>query len=427
MGKTLGAIARARLLKVHRVAVVCPPIALGVWQREMRKWWPTFGGEMRCISYDSLYDPVPSANGTKRRTQGRSRLQDLCDWSPELLILDEAHYVKSPDSKRTRACMQLARCSIYRVLLSGTPTHNVLDAWAQYRIIAPDEPLFKLTYSQFRNVMVVLGGPNGNWPMKDKKTGEIRFKPRAREVLVEATATYTHVATADMMELEEPVETAVPFELDRMERIAYDDMERQLRADLPDGTEARAEIVLTKMLRLTQIAAGHVTNAKAETVNLGTSRLDTTLGILAERPDQKVVIACRFKRDIQLLRDELNSQGRAVCIIDGSVSPRTRTQLEDWFQRPDTNKSAVMLLQYQAGGTAITLHASHTLILHTLDLSVIRYRQMIGRIWRLGQRGLCEVIVPVAEDTQDEQALAGLKSGDDNRLAKLLLDKLRGR
>ncbi len=432
MGKSLTAIALARLLKVRRICVVCPPVAIGVWRREIGKWWPDATRErsdvfFNIVSYDSLYDPLPSDLGAKRRTQGRSRLQDLCDWSPELLVLDEAHYAKSPDSKRTKACMQLARFSIYRVLLSGTPTHNVLDAWAQYRMIAPDEPLFKLTYAQFRNELVVLGGPNGNWPMKDKSTGELRFKPRAREALTEATITYTHVATADMMELAEPVETVVPFQLSTVEQTAYDYMEKRLRADLPDGTEVEAEIILTKLLRLTQIAAGHATNTKGDTVNIGTSRLDTTLGILAERPDQKVVIACRFKRDIQLLRDELNAQGRAVCIIDGSVSPKTRTQLEDWFQRPDTNRSAVMLLQYQAGGTAITLHAAHTLILYTLDLSVIRYRQMLGRIWRLGQKGLCEVIVPVAENTQDEQALAGLKSGDDNRLAKLLLDRLRRR
>lgn len=426
MGKTLTLIALARLLKVHRVCVACPPVALGVWRREVARWWPMHEGhEFRLVSYDSLSDPVPSDSSTARRDTGRTRLKQLCDWSPELLVLDEAHYVKSPTSARTKAVMTLRRYAIYCVALSGTPSHNLLDLWTQYRLIAPDEPLFKQSFSAYKQSMVLLGGPTGNWPMKDRKTGELRLRPGAKETLTQVTAPYTHVATADMMDVPEPVETVVPFDLAGKERTAYNDMEAVLRTELPDGSEASAEIVLTKLLRLSQIAAGHVTNTKGDTVNLGTSRLDTTLALLDERPCQKVVVACRFRRDMQLIRDELNSRGRPLAIIGGETPEKFRAQYEDWFQSASSPANAVMLLQYQAGGTAITLHAARTLILHTLDLSVIRYRQMIGRIWRIGQKGLCEVLIPVAEGTQDETALAGLKSGDDNRLAKLLLDYLR--
>jgi hypothetical protein len=54
------------------------------------------------ITYDKLKDPK-ATNGLRQRTTGRDRLHRLLNWNPQLLILDEAQYVKSPSAARTRA------------------------------------------------------------------------------------------------------------------------------------------------------------------------------------------------------------------------------------------------------------------------------------------------------------------------------------
>lgn len=427
MGKTLTLITLARLLKVRRIVVVCPPVAFGVWRREVAKWWktsPVEGAEWRLISYDSLVDPIPAAKGVKRRNTGRTRLHDLQDWQPELLVLDEAQYVKGNNAKRTMAVMKLRGASTTCVALSGTPQHNILDLWSQYRMVAKDEPLFQQAFSKFRAEMVVMGGPSMNWPMKDKKTGTLKFKPGAEDRLAEATAMYTHVAKSSQMHITEPVETVVPVELDQREMKAYYDMEDLLRADLPDGSEAQAEIVLTKLLRLTQIASGSVTNVQKQAVDLGSSKLDACMELIDLRPEQKIVVACRFRRDIERIRDKLNARGRPCSLIWGDTTPPFRTKYEDWFQQG--NHNGVMILQYQAGGVAITLHAAQTLILYTLDPSVIRYKQMIGRVWRMGLDHISELLTLCAEGTQDEVMLQALRSGlEHTDMARLLLKYLR--
>lgn len=409
-GKSLTAIAVARLLKAERIVVVCPLVAIGVWHREFAKWWPDRSFRPTVINYDKLLD-----NAT---------LQRLCSECPDLLIVDEAQYVKSPSAARTRAIWKLREYSAGVLYLSGTPAHSPVDWWAQYKVIAPGEPIFRANFSAFKNSLLVLGGPNGNWPMKDKKTGQLRIRKPMYDSVMRAIAPYTHVAPNALDDLEEPVDQEIPFELDAKEIAALADMEKDLRIELPPSAPVTAEIVLTKMMRLTQIAAGHATADDGSTVEIGHSRERALADLLEQHDSERVVIACRFREDIQRIKVLLQAAGRPCSIIDGGTSGPERTKSEDWFQK-ESPDNAVMILQYQAGGVAITLTAAKIMVLYTLDLSVIRYRQMIGRIWRIGQKGRCVIYTLCADGTQDSLALKGLKHGYDAvNLAKILTSRL---
>jgi SNF2 family DNA or RNA helicase len=398
MGKTLDAITLARLLKVKRILVACPVAALGVWERELRKWWPGFAAEATVwtVTWDGLV----------------SKQKEICAWEPELFIMDEAHYAKTASAARTKAATQVRQWSVYCLALSGTPIHNDLDWFAQMRMIARSEPLFKQTFTQFRDSLVVMEGPGGrSWPKK--KNGQFVYKPGAKEQLLEVIGSYVHHATADQMHVPEPVVTEIPVDLETDECVAYDNMENYLRAQLPSGEDTEAEIVLTKLLRLTQIAAGHATSVSGNPERIGYSKRVACMDLLEERAHKKVIIACRFKEDIQGLRDALNAQGRPLAIIWGETSAAYRTQYENWFQS-DMHDNGVLLVQYQAGGVALTLTAAHTLIPYTLDPSVIRWRQMLGRVWRLGQDKTVEVLPLLANDTQDWVMWEALQAGVNN-------------
>lgn len=427
-GKSLTAIAVARLLKAQRIAVVCPVVAIGVWKREIARWWP------QCGAYDALGwidvngNAVPPGVSTALivnydRLIDKKNLDKLCEWTPDLLIVDEGQYVKSPSALRTRAIWKLADQSAGVLYLSGTPAHSPEDWWAQYRIIARGHPEFSMNFTQYKSRLIVLGGPNGNWPMKTKE-GQLKIRPEAYERVTQAMAHYTHLAPGALDDLEEPVEQEIPFSLTPGESDVYDKMATLLRAELPPDKEVQAEIVLTKLLRLSQISAGHVTTTEGKTYHIGNSREAALMDLLEQHADEKVVIACRFTEDIRRLAVAIQAQGRAFSFIDGSVTGATRTERENWFQQIE--EPAVMLLQYQAGGVAITLTTARVLVYYTLDYSVIRYRQMLGRIWRIGQKGRCLVYTLIAEGTQDGLVAGGLKRGFELvDLARILLSKLR--
>jgi SNF2 family DNA or RNA helicase len=110
-------------------------------------------------------------------------------------------------------------------------------------------------------------------------------------------------------------------------------------------------------------------------------------------------------------------------VIDGSVSGGKRTQAEDWFQKEQHN--GVMILQYQAGGVAITLTAASTIIMYTLTPSVIQWEQTLSRVHRIGTTTHVQVLYLIAEQTQDEIMLAALRRGASVvDMARLLLKYL---
>ena len=429
MGKTLGAIALHRALKSERTVIVCPVVAQGVWRREFAKWLPAArigdlddGAQVIITTYDKLKDPK-AANILHQRRTGAGRLHRLQAWNPTLLILDEAQYVKSPSAARTRAMWKLAAAADYKLLLSGTPAHSPLDWWSQFRIVAPHEPAFRQTYQEYKqSTMVLQQGPNGAYPLRGKGGAYLTQKD-GWERVVGAMAPYVHAVSKDVLGLPEPIVTEVPIELDTKERKAYTQMETMLRTELPDLTEANATIVLTQIMRLTQIAAGHVTNENGDSIVIGSSKVNAAMELLEEREDEKVVIACRFRQDITSLKEALDKAGRPYRVIDGSVSGGARTRAEDWFQTEEHN--GVMLLNYQAGGVAITLSKASTIIMFTLTSSVIQWEQMISRVHRIGTTTNVQILYLISEQTQDEILLPALQRGASAvDMARLLLKYL---
>lgn len=318
---------------------------------------------------------------------------------------------------------KLAAASTYKLLLSGTPAHSPLDWWAQFRVVAPQEPAFRQTYQEFKqSTMVLQQGPNGAYPLRGKGGAYLTQKD-GWEKVVKAMAPYVHAVSKDVLGLPEPVVTEVPIELSAKERKAYTQMETMLRTELPDLTEANANIILTQIMRLTQIAAGHVTNENGDSIVIGSSKVDAAMELLDEREDEKVVIACRFRQDIASLKEALDKSGRPYRVIDGSASGGARTRAEDWFQNEQHN--GVMLLNYQAGGVAITLSKATTIIMFTLTNSVIQWEQMISRVHRIGTTTNVQILYLISEQTQDEIMLPALQRGASAvDMAKLLLKYL---
>lgn len=420
MGKTRAALDVAQALRVGRTLVVTNVPGLGVWPREAERWRPGLPVEVwrgqvtgqRWRQASLLVTNYQQLIGE----EGRRRLDMLVRWGPELLVLDEAHRAKSPSSQTSRACWKLASVARYRLLLSGTPAHNPLDWWSQFRMIAPYHPIWSQRFSEYRAWIAVLGGPLGVWV-----TG---FRPAAREQAVEAMMPYTHVATVDQLCLPEPLTTEVPVDLDEAERSAYRTMERELLLELPTGEQASAAVILTKLLRLHQIAAGHVTTEAGTVVRLGRSKLEACMEVLEERSRHKVVVAYQYRADRDVLAEALRAARRPWLVIDGSVPPDAREQAVRTFQQRD--EPYVLLVQYRAGGTSISLTAARTMVLYTFGPSVIDYRQMLGRVYRPGQTSSVQYIVLLARDTVDELFFAGLQQGlETMALARFVCQQLR--
>jgi SWI/SNF-related matrix-associated actin-dependent regulator of chromatin subfamily A-like protein 1 len=117
LGKSAQAITAARLVNAKRPLIVCPASAVPNWQAEWEKW--NGPGTPEILSYSSLIRRKPD--------------------HPDVLILDEAHYAKSPSAKRTKAALGLGQKADYTWLLSGTPMpNNPTELWPPIKYLWPE-------------------------------------------------------------------------------------------------------------------------------------------------------------------------------------------------------------------------------------------------------------------------------------------------
>lgn len=421
MGKTLGALIITKLIGVERVVVICPKVGLGVWKNQIRRWWPQAGGAIinRQGTVESWrgtpfflitnYDQIRQRrSGGKLNVDSGRALRRLLDQRPQLVILDEAHAVKSISSAQHKAARALCAVADYRLMLSGTPAHSPLDWHPQYNLLVPLDPYWGRSYTAYKQTVAIphpriLGAIN-------TRAGDNGFRPQAKWLAQERRVPYTHVARSDEMHVPEPIFTEVPVELTPHERQVYRQMDRNLFAETNDGETISAPIALTKFLRLHQITGGFVGTESGAVAEVGDSKLEACLALLDERSHQKVIVACRFRAEIEALSKRLGD--RPFDVITGNTPGPQRSEIEQRFQT--TDQPQVLLLQYRAGGVSLTLTAAKTMILFSFEPSVIAYRQMIGRGYRIGSETNLEVLPLLATDSIDERLYDGLRQGLDS-------------
>lgn len=126
VGKSAQGIALAKHFG-GRVCIICPSYLCKNWKREMEFWYPEHeisivGKKVPETSVIISYDL------THRRDLGKFNV----------LILDESHYVKNKNAKRTKAIMKMAKKTKHLFLLTGTPAPNKpVELWSQLFMLMP--------------------------------------------------------------------------------------------------------------------------------------------------------------------------------------------------------------------------------------------------------------------------------------------------
>jgi superfamily II DNA or RNA helicase len=136
LGKTVQALAAIEADDAYPAIVVCPASLKLNWEREAAKWLPH-----RSIAVVSGRMAVPPRGDITILNYEivASHHRELALRRPRSLIVDESHYVKNPQAKRTQAVRRLAGSvpdDGLLLALTGTPVLNHADELiAQLRVI----------------------------------------------------------------------------------------------------------------------------------------------------------------------------------------------------------------------------------------------------------------------------------------------------
>lgn len=130
-GKTIGAISVAKAYSRKRVLIVCPAIVRGTWLREIGKHWPDANAASITVGRKPK---LSKAKSLERDLAYQADVQVisydlLCNveaqgW--EMIIVDEFHNLRSPQSKQSKMMRHLfvANPNAWALGLSGTPIPN---------------------------------------------------------------------------------------------------------------------------------------------------------------------------------------------------------------------------------------------------------------------------------------------------------------
>ncbi|ROQ59810.1 helicase-like protein [Streptomyces sp. 840.1] len=358
LGKTVQAIAALAHLAARgetHFLVVCPASVLINWAREVRSrstlrvlpvhgperqdafaQWRADGG-VALTTFDALHT-LPDADGTGLR--------------PGMLVVDEAHYVKNPATRRSRAVAGWSQRTERVLFLTGTPMENRVEEFRSLvRQLQPElAPLISTSHGA---------------------AGSQTFR-RA-------------VAPAYLRRNQEDVLTELPA------LVQVDEWEEFSPADLLAYHEAVGAGQFMRMRRAAYAAPA--TSAK----------LNRLRELVAEASGNglKVVVFSYFREVLETVRQALD--GDVFGPLSGSVPAARRQELIDAFTAADGH--AVLLSQIQAGGIGLNMQAASVVILCEPQIKPTMEHQAVARAHRMGQIRTVQVHRLLVADSVDERML----------------------
>lgn len=202
---------------MRRLLIVCPAMLREKWRNELKNRFgidasivnaanladelrnsSSFGSSKAWIaSYQALRPPKswkPTAESTGKRLSGRSVLANLLDENAtddpliDLVVFDEAHYMRNPESAAHTLGEMLREVSHHRVLLSATPINLANeDLYHLLRLCDPDHFQYP---SSFREMLAA------NRPLVLARDAALRRNSRSDEIIEHVKA----AASSELLE-----------------------------------------------------------------------------------------------------------------------------------------------------------------------------------------------------------------------------------
>jgi len=362
LGKTVQAIATMAHLAANGAThflVVCPASVLINWTREVAQHSTLPVVALHGAHRSQAAGRWRRSGGVAVTTFGSLGTLSRTPPKPALLVVDEAHYVKNPTAKRSRAVNRIAQNSERVLFLTGTPMENRVDE-------------FQALVGHLRPEIATSIGPQHG------VIGVEAFRRAAAPVYLRRN--------------QEDVLTELP------ELVQVDEWEEFGARDGAAYREAVREGNFMAMRR----AAFAVSQPR------DSAKLTRLLEIVHEAManGRKVVVFSYFRDVLDTVCRAVGPQSRGP--ITGSTSTVERQRLVDNFT--NSASPAVLVCQIEAGGVGLNIQAASVVILCEPQVKPSIEAQAIARAHRMGQVRTVQVHRLLIEDSVDQRMLELLGS-----------------
>jgi len=387
LGKTYQSIVAALEIDAERVLIVCPSSLKINWQREIenfcedvsiikgKHWDPN---RFTIMNYDILKNFHTIEERGKKYEEWELR-REIVDFNPDLIILDEAHFVKNHKSIRGKILNDISkRFKIERFwLLTGTPIAN--------------RPM------DYYNLLSIIESPvTNNWVHYAKTYCDgMRFRKGNKFIWVTTGASNLEELASktrrtilrrnkeDVLDLPEKLITPVYLELQNESeyKSVWDDYMSQRKLDGKKGNPAKDLVEMT-LLR---------TFIAMETVPYSIEKTEEALEL-----GKKTIIFCNFNDEMDSF---INHFGSKCVSVRGGMTDKQKQQSVDRFQEDDS--CMVFVGQIKAAGVGLTLTKAEIVIMNSLDWVPGTHEQAEDRAYRIGQKETVNIYYMLIDKTID--------------------------
>lgn len=342
----------------------------------------------------------------------------------DVIICDEAHRLKNPDAQWTRNIKKLQPTSAYKHIMTGTGfINNPSEVWSLLNFVWPKgmpagacmDPTLSRSNDRFSEHFCEFEWDNGFKKIVGINPDNAdEFRRLIRNVGVRRT----------MLEcfpnITEPIESVIPVELSAVQQRMYEGIMNELYALDQQGVPLHSPTVLSALNRLRQIcvATPEVTrdeyDAKQDRrvievkLTEPSSKLDACMEVIeglewdAELKDQ-VVVFSNFRQPLYMLKERLIKAKIPHLHMVSEMNDKARYDM--WHEKWPTKQHQVFLSTLDLGAESINLASAQRAIFLDQHWSPAKNAQAIGRIYRPGQTGACQLIYIRAEGTVDYRVL----------------------
>ena len=361
--------------KAKKVLIICPASLKINWMREIQNYTDRSVSIIEGKKWESAefvivnYDILKNFHDINNKEESVI-LQEGFD----LVIADEAHYVKNPQAARTKLFNDIAT-KIQRLwLLSGTPmTSRPIDYYNLLNLV--ESPV---AYNWMAYVIRYCEGYQ--FSVGKRKVWNVNG---ASNLLELRDRTKTHVLRRlkeDILDLPEKILTPVYLKLKSNE---YEELMGEYYDWMENENEKKSLTVqFSKLMKIRQVIAE---NKIKETCEIAENIIEQ---------GKKVIIFTNFTDTLNKIVDHF---GKSAVKLDGSMSKNARQYSVDQFQ--ENEKIKVFVGNLKAAGVGITLTAAEAVIMNDLSFVPSDHSQAEDRAYRYGQKSNVSIFYPVFINT----------------------------
>ena len=300
----------------------------------------------------------------------------------DVIIVDECHIIKAHNSKIHKLVYRLCKNVEYAWGMTGTPRGNTdVDIWCQLQALHVGGQ-GKMSYSAWTRIYCdfeVGYGAYGRYqiPVSIK----LKYKEWWDNLLVEHCLFVNYDEDDDMPDLN--IETInIPYKKTKEYQNAYDGI-------IQVGDFATTTEKMIAIRKAQQVCNGYI-YLPDKTIHRYHD--NSKLNELDKYVTERTLIVYQYIADY----DDLVKKYGSSATTD--------------VNKFKTGQYQILLLQSGNCKSFNLQEWCHTIIFYTMDYSFLKYKQMIHRCWRLGQKVATKIIVFLHENTVEKQIWIAVQS-----------------